>query len=90
MIGKYPSGSDKRKMKKAVDDLVQSQIVNIHQFLSNTGASTISINRNDELGIVVIEKGQSTSCGSECDGNSECDEQEENVDTNILWLRECR
>ena len=44
----YASGSKKRKIKKAVDKLVQSQWEDMHKFLkSNNGASTASINQDD-------------------------------------------
>ena len=37
---KYPSGNDKRKKKKRIDDFVESQIGPLHKFLkSNTSTS---------------------------------------------------
>src|SRR4051812_30107184 len=74
----YSSGSDKRKRKTAMDKLVQSQHGDTHKFLkSNNGASTASINQDDELAAVAIEEEQQPI------GNSEYVQREENVDTNI-------
>ena len=72
----YASGSKKRKKKKAVDKLVQSQHGHVHRYFKRT--STTSINRGDELAIVAIEEEQQNNV------NSESDQQEENVDTNIV------
>ena len=55
----YTSGSDKRKIKKAVDKLVQSQRGDMHKFLkSKSDASTASVNQDDELAMVAIEEEQ--------------------------------
>ncbi|PNT61430.1 hypothetical protein BRADI_5g15112v3 [Brachypodium distachyon] len=74
---KYPSGNEKRKKAKRLDELVQSQRGDIFKFFkSNTGALT-STNPNNELAIVTVAGEQPT------DGNFESDQQEENIDTNI-------
>lgn len=79
---KYPSGSDKRKTKKVVDKLIQSQRDDIHKFLkSNTGASTASINLDDDLAIFLIEEEEDHQPTS---GNLESDQQGENADHILL------
>ena len=73
---KQESGSAKRKRAKRVDDLVQSQRGDILKFFK--GNSSASKNP-DEWAIVVVEEEQPT----QANGNSESDQQEENVDNNI-------
>ena len=50
---KYPSGNDKRKKKKRIDDFVESQRGPLHKFLkSNTSTSRYP----DVLEIVAVEE----------------------------------
>ena len=73
---KQESGSAKRKRAKRVADLVQSQRGDILKFFkSNSSASK----NPDEWAIVAVEEEQPT----QANGNSESDQQEQNVDTNI-------
>ena len=49
---RYPSGSEKRKMKKRVDDLIDSQRGAIDKFFkSNASAST---NPNDAFALAIV------------------------------------
>ena len=65
----YPSGSSKRRRAKPIEKLVQAQKGDIY--------NGVSINPNDLLAIVAVEKEQPTS------DISESDQHEENIDTNI-------
>ena len=69
---KYASGSEKRKKRKRVDKLVESQKGAIDKFFKSNTSSSKNLN---ELAIVVVEE--------QSNGNSE--DQcpiEENIDTN--------
>ncbi|XP_066323956.1 uncharacterized protein [Miscanthus floridulus] len=75
---KYPSGNDKRKKKKQIDDLVESQRGALHKFLkSNTSTSRDP----DALAIVVAEEPANANPEDQdhMEGNVNIDVDEHNV-----------
>ena len=69
---KYASGSEKRKKRKRVDELVESQKGAIDKFFkSNTSSSK----NPDELAIAVMEEQPNENSEDQCP-------TEENIDTN--------
>src|SRR6266508_2839476 len=68
---KYPSGSEKRKRKKQVDDLIESQRGSINKFLKKTTSTP-----SNELAIVAVE--EHTNINQEND-----DPKEDNVDNSM-------
>lgn len=58
----HASGSEKRKRKQRVDDLIQSQGGAMDNFFKSNTSS--SINPNDELAIVAVEEEEPTNGNS--------------------------
>ena len=52
-LRKYPSGNDKRKKKKRIDNLVESQRGTLHKFLKSNTSPSRDL---DTLAIVVVEE----------------------------------